>query len=250
MQREQIKNVLKKVEHGELSADDALDLIRLQPYKELGFANVDTARSLRNGVGEVIYGEGKTALQIVSIASALFENGQKTVLVTRIDGEKKLALEKQFTVAEYDETARIAVLGEMPTPNGRGKIAVVCAGTSDLYCANEAAVTAEALGNEVERIYDVGVAGIHRLLDRTESLMTARVVIAVAGMEGALASVVGGLVDCPVIAVPTSVGYGSNFGGVAPLLAMLNSCASNVTVVNIDNGFGAAYNASIINHLE
>ena len=155
MQREQIKNVLKKVEHGELSADDALDLIRLQPYKELSFANVDTARSLRNGVGEVIYGEGKTAAQIVSIASALFENGQKTVLVTRIDGEKELALEKQFTVAKYDETARIAVLGEIPTPNGRGKIAVVCAGTSDLYCANEAAVTAEALGNEVERMMSV-----------------------------------------------------------------------------------------------
>lgn len=216
-----------------------------------GYARPDYDRARRQGVGEVIYGEGKTAEQIVSIAAALREAGQPRVLATRVDSEKAetvqgLAGDEPWV---YYAQPRLLVLGGMPEPDGDGMVAVAAAGTSDLPVAEEAALTAEFLGNRVARLYDVGVAGIHRLLDCADVLESARVVIAVAGMEGALASVIGGLVSSPVIAVPTSVGYGASFGGITALLAMLNSCASGVSVVNIDNGFGAAFQASAINHL-
>ena len=218
------------------------------------FARPDYDRAMRQGAGEVIYGEGKTAEQIAAIASSLMGAGQPRVLATRVDAKKADAVaalwgDDGIAPCAYDETARLVVFGGMPAPDGDGVVAIACAGTSDLPVAEEAALTAEFLGNEVRRFYDVGVAGIHRLLDVADELRAARVVVAVAGMEGALASVVGGLVSAPVIAVPTSVGYGASFGGVTALLAMLNSCASGVSVVNIDNGFGAAFQASAINHL-
>ena len=231
------------------------------------FARPDFDRAARQGAGEVIYGEGKTAAQIAAIARALIEAGQPRVLATRVEAEKAAAVDARWAVegdgaasslaaalrqrmaVTYYEQARLLVFGDMPTPDGDGVLCVAAAGTSDLSVAEEAALTAQFLGNEVVRLYDVGVAGIHRLLDCADELNRARCVIAVAGMEGALASVVGGLVSCPVIAVPTSVGYGASFGGVTALLAMLNSCASGVSVVNIDNGFGAAFQASAINHL-
>lgn len=222
--------------------------------RDLGYANVDLDRASRCSAGEVIYGAGKTPEQIAGIMKVLHQNGQELILATRVDPDK--ALETQALLGAelagfciYEETAHILRLGEMPSPTGNGTVVVACAGTSDLPVAEEAAVTCEALGNKVERIYDVGVAGIHRLLSHEQALQSAQCIIAVAGMEGALPSVVGGLVSCPVIAVPTSVGYGASFGGVTALLAMLNSCASGVSVVNIDNGFGAGYQASLINHL-
>ncbi len=221
-------------------------------FVELGYAKVDTARAARQGVGEVVYGEGKTAAQIAGIVQSLAAAGQERVLVTRLD-ELKAADVRALLAAELDlaywSDSRLGVVGGMPEPDGNGYVVVAAAGTSDLPVAEEAALTAEFLGNEVCRLYDVGVAGVHRLLAHAEELSGAQVVVAVAGMEGALPSVVGGLVSCPVIAVPTSVGYGASFGGVTALLAMLNSCASGVSVVNIDNGFGAAYQASLINHL-
>lgn len=221
-------------------------------FVELGYAKVDTARAERQGVGEVVYGEGKDADQIAGICRSLMEAGQERVLITRLDARKAhdvAELLGSFAVLEYCEKARLGVVGGMPEPDGDGPVVVAAAGTSDLFVAEEAALTAEFLGNKVIRLYDVGVAGVHRLLAHEEELRSAQVVVAVAGMEGALPSVVGGLVSCPVIAVPTSVGYGASFGGVAALLAMLNSCASGVSVVNIDNGFGAGYQASLINHL-
>ena len=222
--------------------------------ESLGYATVDLDREHRQGTGEVIFGQGKTASQIAGIAKALADSGQELVIATRVDKDKALeamaAMEPQLSnKCSYDETSRMLLCGTLPKPNGNGTIVVVCAGTSDLPVAEEAALTAEALGNEVERIYDVGVAGIHRLLAHESKLQAAQCIIAVAGMEGALPSVIGGLARCPVIAVPTSVGYGASFGGVAALLAMLNSCASGVSVVNIDNGFGAGFQASLINHL-
>ena len=219
------------------------------------FARPDYDRAMRQGAGEVIYGEGKTAEQIAAIASSLMGAGQPRVLATRVDAKKADAVaalwgdDGGIAPCAYYETARLVVFGGMPAPDGDGVVAIACAGTSDLPVAEEAALTAEFYGNEVDRLYDVGVAGLHRLLAHAEELAQAQAVIAIAGMEGALASVIGGLVSCPVIAVPTSVGYGASFGGVAALLAMLNSCASGVSVVNIDNGFGAAYQASLINHL-
>jgi hypothetical protein len=249
MKRQELLELLNSVKNGTIEPNTALEKIKLTPYDDLGFANVDTSRSLRQGVAEVIYGEGKSKEQIKAIVESLLANGEKTILVTRIDKEKVDFLSPDIAY-EYDEIARVCIIGERAPITGKGKIVVCCAGTSDLYCAKEAVLTAVAFGNEVECLFDVGVAGIHRLLDKIDIFANARVVIAVAGMEGALASVVGGLADCPVIAVPTSVGYGANFGGVSALLAMLNSCASNVSVVNIDNGFGAGYIASIINHLE
>lgn len=274
--------------------------VKPEGFVELGYAKADTSRAARQGAGEVIYGEGKTAEQIANIARALVEGGQERVLVTRLDAEKAAAVEDlwaSFAAAsagepadedaaaaggegvpaiasaaegnpavggnpaaegnpsiasvpyEYFAQARLAVMGGFPEADGNGVIVVAAAGTSDLVVAEEAALTAEFLGNRVERLYDVGVAGIHRLLAYEDLLVSAQVVIAVAGMEGALPSVVGGLVACPVLAVPTSVGYGASFGGVTALLAMLNSCASGISVVNIDNGFGAGYQASLINHL-
>ena len=223
-------------------------------HSSLPYAQPDFDRARRQGAGEVIYGASKSAEQIAGITRALREGGQELVMATRVDEAKALeaqALLPAGLAAEcaYYADARMLLCGQIPQPSGAGLIAVVCAGTSDIYCAEEAALTAEALGNRVRRIYDVGVAGIHRLLAHEDELRQARCIVAVAGMEGALPSVVGGLVSCPVIAVPTSVGYGASFGGVTALLAMLNSCASGVSVVNIDNGFGAGYQASLINHL-
>ena len=238
--------ILEKVACGEMTPEEAELRLKMKPFVDLGFAKPDLHRGVRQGVPEVIYGEGKTPEQIDAIASSLLEGGAKTVLITRLSLEKESAL--KIPVRYYD-VARIGVAGEIPQPSAKGTIVVATGGTSDLPVAEEAAVTAELLGNKVSRIYDVGVAGLHRLLAHKEEFMSASVIIAVAGMEGALASVIGGLVDCPVIAVPTSVGYGASFEGLTALLAMLNSCASGVTVVNIDNGFGAGYSASMINHI-
>ncbi|MDR2359773.1 MAG: nickel pincer cofactor biosynthesis protein LarB [Oscillospiraceae bacterium] len=214
-------------------------------YEDLGYAKVDHHRAERTGVGEVIYGQSKTPEQITGIVSAMYGRGAENVLITRLDKDKFNELELPCGAA-YNETARIAVVNPVPIER-RGKIVIACAGTSDLPVSEEAAITAETLGSNVTRLYDIGVAGIHRLLSKLEELNDARCVIAVAGMEGALASVIGGLVSCPVIGVPTSIGYGASFNGLAALLAMLNSCASGVSVVNIDNGFGAGYQAHMIN---
>ena len=228
--------------------DEALLKLKLAPFEDLGYAKVDHHRALRQGAAEVIYGEGKTVEHIAGILSAMRAHGDKTVLVTRLGQEKADALRGQFPI-NYHADARMGIVGDFPQPDGLGKIVVATGGTSDIPVAEEAALTAEALGNQVERIYDVGVAGLHRLQARLPQIMEASVLIAIAGMEGALASVLGGLVDCPVIAVPISVGYGANFGGLSALLSMLNSCASGVSVVNIDNGFGAGFLASRINHM-
>jgi hypothetical protein len=247
MTQSETKALLEAVADGKITPNDAMLKLKIQPFEELGFANVDCHRGLRQGIGEVIYGESKTAEQITEITRALFKNGQKSVLITRLSKEKADLIDVDL---KYYEMGNIGIAGEIPSPDTDSTVLVVSAGTSDMNVAEEAAITAEFLGNKVERLYDVGVAGIHRLLAHSKSIMQAKVIIAVAGMEGALASVVGGLADCPVIAVPTSVGYGASFGGVTALLSMLNSCASGVTVVNIDNGFGAAYTASMINHIK
>lgn len=241
-----LTDVLEKVKSGELSIEDAASKLKAEPFRDLDFAKVDTHRKLRNGACEVIYGEGKTAEQINGIIKALRDAGEKSVLVTRLSEEKAA----KIPGITYYESARIGVFGRFAEPCGIGKIVVATGGTSDIPVAEEAALTAEFLGNEVERLYDVGVAGLHRLLSCIEKITGASVIIAVAGMEGALASVIGGLSDCPVIAVPTSVGYGAAFDGLAALLSMMNSCSSGVSVVNIDNGFGAGYLASMINHME
>jgi len=217
---------------------------------DLGFARVDLARFRRQGVSEVVYGAGKTSDQIVSILSSLRDNGQLPALVTRIDPDKAAAVAASLGPDfAYFPDARLGRLGAARRPDGLGVVVVAAAGTSDLPVAEEAALVAETLGNEVKRLYDIGVAGLHRIVECADDLASASVVVAVAGMEGALASVVGGLVSCPVVAVPTSVGYGASFGGVSALLAMLNSCAAGVSVVNIDNGFGAGFLAHRINHM-
>ena len=222
-----------------------------ESFADLGYAKVDLDRLARRGNTEVIYGAGKTPEQIIGIAEALIGHGQRDILITRLDADKARDIDRHFSGGEdpffYDEISHIAIIGSKKEPCGAGRIAVVTGGTSDMPVAEEAAVTAEFLGNEVIRIYDVGVAGLHRLLARLEDILSSEVIIVIAGMEGALASVVGGLVSVPVIAVPTSVGYGASFNGISALLSMLNSCASGVTVVNIDNGYGAAYQASMIN---
>lgn len=248
MSRERVRDLLTRVADGTTSPDRALDDLAREPFESLGFATIDHHRSLRQGFPEVIYGGGKTVEQIVAIAEKLAER-DGGFLATRLSEEAMQALGRRFERVEVNALARTAHLrGREPTPTGRGTVLIVTAGTSDLPIAEEAAVTADALGNRVERMTDVGVAGIHRLLARKDELFEAAVIIVVAGMDGALASVVGGLVRGPVIAVPTSVGYGAAFSGLAPLLTMLNSCAAGVTVVNIDNGFGAAMAASRINH--
>ena len=244
-----MKDMLQAVRDGAITPEDALLRLKTAPFSDLGFAKVDLHRKLRQGAAEVVYGAGKTPEQIVAILRELRANGQENILVTRLDAEGAAAVGREVEVT-YHPDARIAVMGKAPAPDGLGKIVVATGGTSDIPVAEEAALTAEFLGNEVVRLYDVGVAGLHRLLSHTEEIMSASVIIAAAGMEGALASVVGGLADCPVIAVPTSVGYGASFGGISALLAMLNSCAGGVTVVNIDNGFGAGFAASRINHME
>ncbi len=245
----EIKKILSQVKTGDLSVDDALLKIKMQPFEDLGYAKIDTHRSIRQGAAEVIYGAGKTGEQILGIAKAMSASGQKTILITRMSKEKADVVKSELKLF-YDENSGVGIVGDVPIPDGIGKIVVATGGTSDMPVAEEAALTAEALGNEVVRLYDVGVAGLHRLLAHMDEIMSANVIVAVAGMEGALGSVVGGLADCPVIAVPTSVGYGASFGGVSALLSMLNSCASGVSVVNIDNGFGAGYLASMINHIE
>lgn len=241
-------HLLELVKQGELSPEEALKRLKLQPIEDLGYAKIDHHRAIRQGAGEVIFGQGKTAEQIIGIAQRLMAAGAENILITRLSQEKAEAV-CAATRARYDALGRIAVAAPKEHAKPIGRIVVATGGTSDLPVAEEAAITAEALGSSVLRLYDVGVAGLHRLLSHAEALMSARVVIAIAGMEGALASVVGGLVDCPVIAVPTSVGYGASFGGVAALLSMLNSCASGVSVVNIDNGFGAGFLAHRINRL-
>ena len=243
-----IEEMLTRFKDGELSMEEIMLKLKMEPYVDLDFAKLDTHRRIRQGAAEVIYGAGKTKEQISAIAGKLIDAGQKTVLITRMSEDVFLYLKDKFN-AFYEKLSGTCIIGELPKPSGHGTIAVITGGTSDMPVAEEAALTAEALGNKVERIYDVGVAGIHRLFAYLDKLMSASVVIAIAGMEGALASVVGGLVSCPVIAVPTSVGYGANFGGLSALLSMLNSCASGVSVVNIDNGFGAGYQASMINHV-
>ena len=243
------RELLERLSKGEITVDDALLKLKLKPFEDIGYAKVDTHRSIRQGVAEVIYGAGKTTGQILGIAQKMMENGQMTILITRLSKESAEEIKKELPL-DYREEARIGILGEKPEATGIGKIVVATGGTSDIPVAEEAAVTAETFGNEVVRLYDVGVAGLHRLLSRLEDIMGAGVIIAIAGMEGALASVIGGLADCPVIAVPTSVGYGASFNGLSALLSMLNSCASGVSVVNIDNGFGAGYLAHMINHMK
>lgn len=246
MKQKEIYNLLQKVQAGEMTADEAMSDITFQPELLVGnYADIDLHRHIRQGMPEVIYGEGKTAEQITGIAAAMKARGVENIMITRLSEEKKEQIIQSIELA-YDPVSRIGIVNQTETPK-IGKIVVVAAGTSDLPVAEEAAVTAELYGNQVERVYDVGVAGIHRLLSKLPVFESANAVIAVAGMEGALVSVIGGLVACPVIGVPTSVGYGANFGGLAALLSMLNSCASGVSVVNIDNGFGAGVLASKIN---
>jgi NCAIR mutase (PurE)-related protein len=246
----EIRALLEGVRDGSVAPDRAearlLEQLRSQPFEDLGFAKVDHHRAVRQGFPEVILGLGKTPEQIAAIAARIAGRGAP-LLVTRASADAFAAVRATVPGVEYHETARAITLGKA-VPRGKGTIALCSAGTSDLPVAEEAAVTAEALGNEVDRMYDVGVAGIHRVLAQRDRLASARVIIVVAGMEGALPSVIGGLVDRPVIAVPTSVGYGASFGGIAALLGMLNSCANGVAVVNIDNGFGAGAMASLINH--
>ena len=248
MNKNETKDLLEKVAEGTLSVNEALLLLKGAPFRDIGFAKIDGHRALRCGVPEIIYGASKTKEQIAEIASEMLASGQNTVLITRMSAAAAEFVGSRVPLL-YNDTARAGVAGEMPAADGRGRIVIASGGTSDMPVAEEAAVTARALGNDVTRLYDVGVSGLHRLLAHTDDIMTASVIIAIAGMEGALASVIGGLAECPVIAVPTSVGYGASFGGLSALLSMLNSCASGVTVVNIDNGFGAAYSASMINHI-
>jgi hypothetical protein len=240
--------LLTQVQAGAVDVDGALERLRHMPFEDLGFAKVDHHRALRHGIPEVVFGKGKTPDQAAAIVSSLLARASN-VLVTRASAETADRLKRDHPDAEHFPASGAVRVWRDRTVHGKGKIAVVCAGTSDLPVAEEAQVTAEAMGNEVDTIHDIGVAGIHRLMQNRERLTQARVVIVCAGMEGALPSVVGGLVAVPVIAVPTSIGYGASFQGLAALLGMLNSCASNVTVVNIDNGFGAGYAASLMNRL-
>jgi NCAIR mutase (PurE)-related protein len=249
MTPERLRGILEQVASGAIDAAAAFEQVKRLPFEDLGFAKVDHHRALRNGLPEVVLGTGKTAEQIIAIGRRLRESGQ-SVLITRLPAAVAAAVTAALPELTWVADARLAFRrGDAIAPGGRGTILVVAAGTSDLPVAEEAALTAELMGQEVERVYDVGVAGIHRLFAHHERLQTASVLVVVAGMEGALPSVVGGLVDKPLIAVPTSIGYGASFGGLAALLAMLNSCAAGVTVVNIDNGFGAGVAAAQINRL-
>jgi pyridinium-3,5-biscarboxylic acid mononucleotide synthase len=241
-----IRKLLDQVKSGDVSSEDALARLRTLPFEDIGFAKIDHHRPIRAGMPEVIYSAGKTAEQVAEIFSRMAQQGTN-VLATRASRDKYDAVHARVPEAEYRQISQTIMLKQDPTTHGKGTIAVVCAGTSDIPVAEEAAVTAELMGNQVTCLFDVGVAGIHRLLMNNAVLNAARVIIVCAGMEGALPSVVGGLVGVPVVAVPTSIGYGASFGGLAALLGCLNSCAPNVAVVNVDNGFGAAYFASIIN---
>lgn len=248
MNAESIRKLFEQVRTGKLAPDEAVERLRHLPFEDLGFAKVDHHRTLRAGMPEVIFGEGKTPAQVASIFKRLAKHGTN-VLATRTTQEQFRAVKKQVREAKFERAARATVLCRDHRQHGKGLITVVSAGTSDIPVAEEAVITAELMGNQVERLYDVGVAGIHRLLAHCAAISRSRVVVVCAGMEGALPSVVGGLVGVPVIAVPTSIGYGAAFQGIAALLGMMNSCASNVSVVNIDNGFGAGYVASLINRL-
>lgn len=244
-----IKILLEGVQNGSVSVDEALMKLKTAPYEDIGYAKIDLHRAVRQGYPEVIYGAGKTPEQIKGIVEAMQGKGQNRILITRMSNEASEYLSEVDSFTYYPN-GRVGIVGDIPEATGIGKIVVATGGTSDIPVAEEAALTAECFGNDVVRLYDVGVAGLHRLLSHTEDIMKASVIIAIAGMEGALASVIGGLADCPVIAVPTSVGYGASFNGLSALLSMLNSCASGVSVVNIDNGFGAGYLAGMINHME
>ena len=249
----ELRRLLEDVQRGALKTDVAhgrlLEYLRQVPFEDLGFARVDHHRAIRQGFPEVVFGSGKTPAQVASIAARIVAAGH-TLLVTRTDAAAYAAVREVVPGAVFHSSARLIAFRQGHAPAGRGVILVIAAGTSDLPVAEEATVTAELMGNQVDHLYDVGVAGIHRMLAEQSRMSAARVIVAVAGMEGALPSVVGGLVSAPVIAVPSSVGYGASFGGLTALLAMLNSCAAGVSVVNIDNGFGAATIASLINHLD
>jgi NCAIR mutase (PurE)-related protein len=248
MDKNETLDLLYRLRDGSVTPEEALLSLKLAPFDDLGYAKVDHHRGIRQGSNEVIYGSGKTPERINGIIGSMAQNGAKNILVTRIDSGTADYLSARFPFIYYTE-ARIGVAYREESASPVGNIVIASGGTSDIAVCEEAAVTAEVLGSRVTRLYDVGVSGIHRLLSHIEEIMSARVIVAVAGMEGALASVIGGLCDCPVIAVPTSVGYGANFGGLSALLSMLNSCASGVSVVNIDNGFGAGYLANMINRM-
>lgn len=244
-----IKKILHELRDNKITVDEAYLKLKEKPFEDIGYAKVDLHRKIRQGTSEVIYGAGKTPEQIAGIIGVLREHHQGAILITRLDESKAAELKSLGFETDYHADAKAGIYGKIPEPEGKDFILIATGGTSDIPVAEEAALTAEVFGNNVKRLYDVGVAGLHRVLSHVEDVMSASVIVAVAGMEGALASVLGGLADCPVIAVPTSVGYGASFGGVAALLAMLNSCASGVSVVNIDNGFGAGYLASMINKI-
>jgi pyridinium-3,5-biscarboxylic acid mononucleotide synthase len=248
MDQEQLRALFGQVRSGEVEIEAAVERLRHMPFEDLGFAKIDHHRSLRHGIPEVIFAKGKTPEQVTAIAERLLEHAPN-VLITRADAVCAEMATGRLACGEYFPLSGVIRFWRDRTITGKGQVAVVCAGTSDMPVAEEARLTAEVMGNQVDTIYDIGVAGIHRLMLNRERLTGARVIVVCAGMEGALPSAVGGLVSCPVIAVPTSVGYGASFNGLAALLGMLNSCASNVTVVNIDNGFGAGYVASLINRL-
>ena len=249
MEQHDVKKLLQQVADGKKDVEQALLELKMAPFEEIDIASLDHHRGVRQGASEIIYGAGKSPQQIDKIAHTLWNSGQKTILITRMSRDAADYFQRDIPFTYFGE-ARIGLVGEKIAPKHSGYILVATGGTSDIPVAEEAALTAEIMGNHVERLYDVGVAGIHRLLAHVETIMNARVIIAIAGMEGALASVIGGLADCPVIAVPTSVGYGTALGGVTALLSMLNSYASGVSVVNIDNGFGAGYQANLINNME
>lgn len=250
MEKFEIKEMLENVAAGTTSVEEAMLQLKKAPFEEIGIASLDHHRGLRQGASEIVYGASKTPEQIELICRTLWNAGQHSIMITRMKPEAVDVMEQSGLPFTYYKDARMGLVGQMLPPRRDGYILVATGGTSDIPVAEEAALTAEILGNNVKRIYDVGVAGIHRLLAHTDEIMNARVIIAIAGMEGALASVIGGLADCPVIAVPTSVGYGTALGGVTALLSMLNSCASGVSVVNIDNGFGAGYQAHLIHNME
>lgn len=246
--KNKLKEILNKVFKRELSPEEALQILKDYPYQDLTFAKVDHHRELRRGFPEIIYGQGKTEAQIIKIATEIINKGSN-LLITKVESVSFKKIKKKIAKIHYNSLAKTIYLKQQKPPIGKGKIAIITAGTSDMAVAEEACVTCDILGNEIEKFYDVGVAGIHRLFGEYDKIKKARVIITIAGMEGALPSVVAGITNIPIIAVPTSIGYGASFKGLAALLAMLNSCPGGVAVVNIDNGFGAAYLASLINHL-
>ena len=243
-----INKILEALSKNEITVEDALLRIKQEPFENIGYANIDTQRAIRQGIPEVVYGPGKSKERLYGIVKAMVDAGQEIILVTRMPKESADYIGERIPM-KYDPDSELGVIGEMPEPDGLGTILVVTAGTGDIPVAEEAAVTAEALGNKVKRIYDLGVSTPQAMIYYMPDIMSASVIIAIAGMEGALACVLAGYADCPIIAVPTSIGYGASFGGVAALLSMLTSCSSGVSVVNIDNGFGAGYQASMINHM-